>query len=276
MTPSIEHIGPDLSVVFVNRSLQEEDERWFSWWSKDIKRHGEQCDLKISYRTTVDGYTTFRMEWRQREKGNYGLVCYTLLAHTQTLWDQSKTGHPPIPLIHSRVIALHNLHKCVCIPRHLDAKNHVETWLCTGWFQNWKNSHAAKMYAGSQWSRRMGDWPELQHWVRQFDRYDRPANLMSYDLGSMPSADFTVLPLLSPGYLPCSSWQQFLNIFSTSCVPSPIHAQSRTQDQASAKRVHLNVPKAMSPWKTSDSEILAPSSTWQMWIQNDSHGTQDN
>ena len=155
MTPSIEHIGPDLSVVFVNWSLQEEDERWFSWWSKDIKRHGEQCDLKISYRTTVDGYTTFRMEWRQREKGNYGLVCYTLLAHTQTLWDQSKTGHPPIPLIHSRVIALHNLHKCVCIPRHLDAKNHVETWLCTGWFQNWKNRHAAKMYAGSQWSRRM-------------------------------------------------------------------------------------------------------------------------
>ena len=57
------------------------------------------------------------------------------------------------------------------------------------------------------------------------------------------------------------------SMFSQHFVPnSPIHAQS-IQDPASAKRVHLNVPKAMSPWKISD-----PSSMWPMCIRNDSHG----
>ena len=54
---------------------------------------------------------------------------------------------------------------------------------------------------------------------------------MSYDLGSMPSADFTVLPLLSPGYLPCSSDSSF-SIFSrhrVSPVPSTLNQELRTK-----------------------------------------------
>ena len=79
------------------------------------------------------------METTWERKLRVGLL-HTTCSHPNIVRSKQNWSPAIIPLIHSWVIALHNLHKCVCIPRHLDAKNHVETWLCTGWFQNWKTA----------------------------------------------------------------------------------------------------------------------------------------